>query len=261
MWKALKGRFHLRCRLPLLAVPLALLVSTTTSPLFAQAKVSDVLEVQVLLDRAGHSPGVIDGKSGGNTSRAIKAFERSSGLAVDGKLDPEVMKQLRGGSTEPLLADYRIEQADVDSLVDVPDSMEAQAKLAHLGFEIAREALAEKFHMSQGLLSRINPAADWKPGETIRVVRPGTHELGGKVARIEVDKAQSELRAMDAAGKVLASYPATIGSERFPSPNGRMQVRAIAPAPKYYFDPAGREWGPDKRLTIAAGPNNPVGGT
>ena len=40
-----------------------------------------------------------------------------------------------------------------------------------------------------------------------------------------------------------------------------MEVRTVAPAPTYYFDPSGREWGPDKRLTIAAGPNNPVGST
>ena len=40
-----------------------------------------------------------------------------------------------------------------------------------------------------------------------------------------------------------------------------MEVRAVAPQPTYYFDPSDREWGPDKRLTIAAGPNNPVGST
>jgi lipoprotein-anchoring transpeptidase ErfK/SrfK len=76
-----------------------------------------------------------------------------------------------------------------------------------------------------------------------------------------VDKGTSEVRAYDGSGRLLASYPGTIGSDTFPSPSGTMEVRAVASAPTYYFDPSGREWGPDKRLTIAAGPNNPVGGT
>jgi lipoprotein-anchoring transpeptidase ErfK/SrfK len=139
--------------------------------------------------------------------------------------------------------------------------MEAQASLKHLGFETAAEALAEKFHMSQAFLKQLNPEATFAVGETIKVVRPGNNELGSKVARIEVDKGRSEVRAFDRSGKLLASYPGTIGSDRFPSPDGSMEVRAVAPAPTYYFDPAGREWGPGKRLTIAAGPNNPVGGT
>lgn len=249
-------------RLSVLAMPAALFVATAMhAPASAQQGASRILEAQILLDRAHHSPGVIDGKAGGNTRRAVMAFERASGLPADGKLDPELMKRLRAGSGEPLLVDYRIEEADVTDLVDVPDGMEAQAGLARLGFETAREALAEQFHMSQGLLGRLNPGAAFKPGDTIRVVRPGANELGTEVARIEVDKAAGELRAMDAHGKLLASYPATIGSERFPSPSGSMEVRAIAPKPTYYFDPSGRDWGPDKRLTIAAGPNNPVGST
>ena len=249
-------------RLSVLVIPAALLTSfAMASPASAQRSASQVLEAQILLDRAHHSPGVIDGKAGGNTRRAVMAFERASGLPVDGKLDAEVIEKLRANSGEPLLVDYRIEEADISDLVDVPDGMEAQAELARLGFETAREALAEKFHMSQGLLSRLNPGAAFKPGEAIRVVRPGSNELGTRVARIEVDRAAGELRAMDADGKLLASYPATIGSERFPSPSGSMEVRAVAAEPTYYFDPAGREWGPDKRLTIAAGPNNPVGST
>lgn len=247
--------------LPVLAFPAALLIATATSSATTQTGAPEVLEAQILLDRAHHSPGIIDGRAGGNTRRAVIAFEQTNGLPADGILDAQVMERLRAGSTEPLLVDYRIEEADVAGLVDVPDSMEAQAELDTLGFETSREALAEKFHMSQGLLSRLNPDAGFNPGETIRVVRPGRNELGTRVARIEVDKASSELRAMDADGKLLASYPATIGSERFPSPSGSMEVRAIAPKPTYYFDPTGRDWGPDKRLTIAAGPNNPVGST
>lgn len=172
-----------------------------------------------------------------------------------------MLTRLRETSSEPALEDHVVEAGEVADLVTVPASMEDQAKLDHLGYETAVEALAEKFHMSQGLLRRLNPQATFAPGETIKVVRVGGSELVGKVSRIEVDKARGELRAFGDADELLASYPATIGSDSFPSPSGTMEVRAVAPSPTYYFDPSGREWGPKRRLTIAAGPNNPVGGT
>jgi lipoprotein-anchoring transpeptidase ErfK/SrfK len=245
-------------------LPAAALAAFAGIPAAAAAQPSSpdrVLEAQILLDRHHHSPGVIDGRQGSNTRRAVRAFEAAEGLPTDGILDAEVMKRLRASSSEPLLADYTVTKEDISKLVDVPDGMEAQAKLDHLGFETAAEALAEKFHMSQAFLEGLNPDATFAAGETIKVVRPGKDELGSKVTRIEVDKGRSEVRAFDEGGKLLASYPGTIGSDRFPSPNGSMEVRAVAPAPNYYFDPSGRDWGPDKRLTIAAGPNNPVGGT
>jgi lipoprotein-anchoring transpeptidase ErfK/SrfK len=241
---------------------LALATTALSSPAAAQPTSPDrVLEAQILLDRQHQSPGVIDGREGSNTRRAIRAFEQSAGLPVDGKLDDEVMQRLRAASTGPLLIDHTIAPEDIAALVEVPSGMEAQASLDHLGFETAAEALAEKFHMSQAFLRKLNPGASFVTGEKIRVVRPRDTEPTTKVARIEVDKARSEIRAFGADGALLASYPGTIGSDQFPSPDGTMEVRAVAPAPTYYFDPSGREWGPDKRLTIAAGPNNPVGGT
>ena len=134
--------------------------------------------------------------------------------------------------------------------------------MEHLGFETALEALAEKFHMSQGLLQRLNAGTDFvTPGTVLKVVMPSGRDLPAKVTKIEVDKNKAELRAFDDQGKLIASYPATVGSGDFPSPNGEMEVRAIAATPTYYFNPEGRTWGPDERLTIAAGPNNPVGST
>ena len=38
-------------------------------------------------------------------------------------------------------------------------------------------------------------------------------------------------------------------------------MKAIVTEPAYYFDPDSQEWAPDKRLKIAPGPNNPIGGT
>jgi len=231
--------------------------------IFSGPRSPDVLLTQVLLDRSRHSPGVIDAVPGGNTSRAIRRFEREYGLKVDGKIDPQLINKLIEVNSGDILQRYTISEADVSGpFRSVPSGMEGKAKLDKLSYESPAEALAEKFHMAQSFLKALNPGVDFgRAGTEITVVVPGDDKMSAKVARIEVDKAVSALRAYDAQGKLLATYPATIGSSTFPSPSGAMEVRAIAPAPTYHFDPSGREWGPDRNLTIAAGPNNPVGST
>ena len=231
--------------------------------LFSGSRTRETLLVQILLDRSRHSPGVVDGIPGGNTSRAIAAFERANGLTPDGKVDPKLIETLRSAHGGDPVTSYTLSEADVAGpFPNVPSDMEGKAKLDTLAFETPVEALAEKFHMSQGLLNALNPDADFgRAGTTITVIAPGDDQLAKEVTRVEVDKSRSALRAYAADGSIVATYPATIGSGTFPSPSGSMEVRAVAPNAKYYFDPSGRDWGPDRKLTIAAGPNNPVGTT
>lgn len=228
---------------------------------FSGQRSREVFEAQVLLDRGRFSPGVIDGYDGGNTRKAVEAFQRANGLEVTGRVDAALLSRLRSGGD--LFTGYTITEADVNGpFVDVPDGMEAMAELDRLAYESPAEALAERFHMAQAFLEALNPQADFaKAGTEIVVVAARGGALGGSVTRIEVDEANSAVRAYANDGSLLATFPATVGSAEFPSPSGEMTVRAIAPEPKYYFSPEGRDWGPDRNLTIAAGPNNPVGGT
>lgn len=236
--------------------------SVPDSHLFGGARSREVLAAQILLDRSGHSPGVVDGVMGGNTVRAIAAFQRANDMQVDGRLSAALLDRLRAAHSGTLLQRYTISAEDVAGpFVVVPEGMEAQAELETLGFERPAEAIAEKFHMAESFLVALNPGADFSAGSAITVIVPGKAELAAKVDRIEIDKAASELRAFASGGALVATYPATIGSSRFPSPDGSMEVTAVAAAPTYHFNPEGRDWGPDKQLTIAAGPNNPVGGT
>ncbi len=230
---------------------------------FSGGRSADVLLVQTLLDRSHHSPGAIDGIPGGNTTRAVRAFEAANDLPADGKIDARLIRALVDRHGGNVLQRYTISEADVSGPFEtVPEGMEAQAQLKQLSYETPAEMLAEKHHMTRALIEALNPGADFgKAGTQITVVVAGEEKLDGEVARVEVDKAKSELRALSADGTLLATYPATVGSSSFPSPGGAMEVRAIAPAPTYHFDPAGRAWGPDRAVTIAAGPNNPVGST
>lgn len=231
--------------------------------LFSGSRSRDVLVAQVLLDRGRHSPGVVDGIMGGNTRRAIRAYQRANGLDVTGDVSPSLFKHLIGSGSGDIVRRYTLTKEDVDGpFVDIPQGFTAKAKLDRLAYERPSEKIAEKFHMAEGFLKALNPGADFgRAGTEITVIASDDGALPGSVARIEVDKAGSAVRAYAEDGTLIASYPATVGSSEFPSPSGSMVVKAVAPEPKYYFSPEGRDWGPDRRLTIAAGPNNPVGGT
>jgi lipoprotein-anchoring transpeptidase ErfK/SrfK len=222
-----------------------------------------MMAAQILLDRAGHSPGVIDGYGGGNTSRALRAFEKAQGLEEDGELDDELLSALREqAGSDPLVTRYTLTQEDVSgSFRQVPADMAAMAERDRIGYSSASELLAEKFHMSEGLLAALNPDAELtSAGTEILVVQAGSAEIEGTVARIEIDKSASELRAYDSEDNLLASFPATVGSSEFPSPSGAMEVSAIAMEANYTFDPGDQDWGGDEALTIPPGPNNPIGG-
>ena len=237
------------------------LLQSTTSKIFSGERSRDVLAAQVLLDRAQHSPGTIDGYMGGNTRRAIEAYQRASDLAVTGAIDGKLLDHLRQAHAGELLQTYTITADDADGpFRRVPSSMTGKAELDRVAFETPAELLAEKFHMAESFLKALNPGADFgKAGTRIQVVRAGPEKLGADVARVEVDKGSNELRAFSSDGTLLATYPTTVGSSFHPSPSTSLEVLAVAMDPTYHFDPEGRNWGPDRKLTIAPGPNNPVG--
>ncbi|MBB5661525.1 L,D-transpeptidase family protein [Brevundimonas halotolerans] len=216
---------------------------------------------QILLDRTRFSPGIIDGLGGDNTRQAIAAFQEANDLEVTGELDAKVFEQLTSGDSNRVLTDYTLTEDDVAGpfIGTVPEDIAAMGELETVGYADAREALAEKFHMSEALLDALNPGVDFgRAGQTIVVAATGPDTLDGKVARIEVTKAENSLRAFDADGKLLAFYPATIGSSETPSPSGSHTVRAIAPRPNYTYDPSmfGESGG---KVIVPPGPNNPVG--
>ncbi|CAA9519630.1 MAG: PROTEIN ERFK/SRFK [uncultured Sphingomonadaceae bacterium] len=247
------------------AQPGAVPVADVPSPprgAFAAPRRERTFAAQVMLDRLRFSPGAIDGRPGGNTTKAVRAFQQARALPVDGRIDEELVAQLRAAAPGPVLRRYKIAQPDVSGpfAPRIPDGLAAQAELERLAYTGPVELLAEKFHMTRAVLRALNPDADFAvAGTEIVVAATRDGGLPGQVLRIEVDKAAGAVRAYAEDGELLAAYPATIGSRSLPSPSGQTEVRAVAPDPAYYFDPKRLSWGPDRRLTIAPGPNNPVG--
>jgi lipoprotein-anchoring transpeptidase ErfK/SrfK len=221
-----------------------------------------MIAIQTMLDRSRHSPGVIDGYGGGNTDRAIASYKRAHGLGGGSTIDRAFLRSLLETQGGDVFSTYTITQDDLNyDFVNVPDGFEAKAGLDRLGYETPLEMLAERFHMDQEFLRALNPGADFgRAGTTINVVSHGDDTLESSVGRIEVRKGEGAVLAFDGDGTLLASYPATIGSAQFPSPDGSMEVAAVAPEANYTFTPEGSDWGPDETVIIAPGPNNPVGG-
>ena len=225
-----------------------------------------VLKLQVLLDRAGYSPGVIDGVMGENVSKAIVAAEAGSGLAQNGVITAELWQVLAGGQDGAVLGTYRITPQDVAGpfAPDLPSDYGELAKLKRAAYRDPREMFAERFHMDERLLADMNPEADFAvPGTELIVALPGEPKAGPPVTYLIADKTRKMLLGYDAENRLIVAYPATIGSKELPSPSGVHRVNAIARNAAYYYRPDVnfKQGNNTKKLTIPPGPNNPIGTT
>ena len=118
--------------------------------------------------------------------------------------------------------------------------------------------------MDQDLLKELNPGKRFDEAGTTVIV--AAVDLDKKTApekadRLEVDKARHQLRVLAKDGHVMAVYPASIGSDEKPAPDGTLKVTRVVNWPNYTYDPDYRFKGVDARekLTVQPGPNNPVG--
>jgi lipoprotein-anchoring transpeptidase ErfK/SrfK len=221
-----------------------------------------MVKLQILLDRAHASPGFIDGREGGNVRNALRMFEARSNLPVDGKLDPDVWGLLERG-TEDVIVAYELTAEDVKGpfVEKVPTDYGEMAKMKRLSYASPLELLSEKFHIHPDLLQALNPGAQLTAGSRIFVPDVTDNAPAERVARIEVDKKQSTVRGYASDGKLVVSYPATIGSGDTPSPEGTMKVKGVAEDPKYSYRPEKNFQQGDNTepLELPPGPNSPVG--
>jgi lipoprotein-anchoring transpeptidase ErfK/SrfK len=253
-----------------------------------------VLRAQILLDQAGFSPGAIDGSWGGNTSKAAYWYQDANGLPVSGFIDSATFGRLQQRTRErPVLVRYTVTTEDLAGpFVDLPETAYGQAKLDCLCYESAKEALAERFHVTQDLLAVLNRSANldaltagtqlWVPNVARPSVRAAataaraqdsaprgpsaaadTARVIGtpRVARIVVSKKGSYLQAWDEQGRILAHFPSTLGAGFDPSPTGDFKVTRVAFDPDFHYNPKLYAEVPDSKpdALLKPGPNSPVG--
>ena len=218
-------------------------------------------KVQVLLDRANISPGVIDGFRGGMTTSAISAFETREGLAVDGQMDAEVWARLGGAEASRVSRTHTVTEEDLARVTgSLPEDYAELAEKDLLGYADAAEALAEKFHLDVDFLRALNPGGDFSAGSEIHVLDV-QERAEGAVAEIEINKTTGRLIARAEDGSIVANYPVAVGSSQTPSPDGTFEVTAVAIDPTYSYNPDlnFKQGDNDEPLTLPPGPNGPVG--
>ncbi len=122
------------------------------------AEARPIMQAQVVLDRLGFTPGVVDGKDGLSTRNAVSGFQEANDLPVTGELDAATRQALGRWSAIPATRIVTIPEAfAAGPFQKIPASEADQAKLPALGYESLDEKLAERFHTTVEVLHMLNP--------------------------------------------------------------------------------------------------------
>lgn len=117
-----------------------------------------IMQAQVVLDRVGFGPGVIDGKMGISTENALRGFQEANVLAITGKIDEATKSALSRWSNIPATRVVTIPASwGSEEYPAIPDKPADQAKMKRLGYASLDERLAERFHTTVDVLKQLNP--------------------------------------------------------------------------------------------------------
>ncbi len=242
---------------------------------FAESK---PLAVQILLDREGYSCNTIDGQWGAKSENALREFQSRGGRNPALVSSPEQAYDRYFSEREVPFKIVEVTKADLAALVKIPEDPAARAELPRMGYETIKEMFAERGHLSQTALARMNPGVDWenvKPGlklvipdfpsideelsagERCRPSRPKRPEAA--LGKISISACQ--IRAYDEKGKLLALFPCSIAANKTKiPPHGELRITSYVAWPNYTYTPDFTPKGKKvQRYIWPSGENCPVG--
>ena len=226
---------------------------------FAESK---TLAVQIALDRRGFSCNTIDGQWGYKSQVALATYCAVNGYAVPPT--PEVARDILFPREANLFRVETVTQREHDALVRIPATPEGKAALKAMGYETIMEMYAERGHLTEGALRRLNPGVAWPNppvGTRVKIpdFRPPAKEPVASVLRVKLSR--FEITAFDERGRLIALFPCSIAADpaKLP-PEGELQVTTLVPKPDYTYTPDRvSKDGRIVRRKFPPGPNNPVG--
>lgn len=231
-------------------------------------KRDQTVQLQIFLDARNFGPGVVDGREGEFTTKALQAYRLAHGLS-----DTD-LPDLSGITT---YTTYVVSPDNITTLGRMAREPADIAQQKRLPYEGLGELIAERFHTTRGFLAELNPGQqiDLLPaGSVLRVpnvVRPFqadafpsayTAALAGVSAtrRVIVDTSHRMLEVREG-GRAIAAFPITPGSAEHPAPIGDWKVAGVAPWPWFRYDEGVLKRGErtESFFMFPPGPNSPVG--
>ena len=244
---------------------------------FAESK---TLALQIHLDRAGYSCSTIDGVWGGKSERALRRYveERTGCTNAVSLRNPEKAFDRYFADRPPPFRVVEVTKDDLAAVAAIPEDPAERAKLPRMGYESVKEMFAERGHLSQIALSKLNPGVDWnnvKPGLKLVIpdFPPIAEELAAgergrpnrpkrpTAAEIRVSLSQFEVRACDENGRTLGLFPCSVAANKAKvPPHGELKVTSYIAWPNYTYTPDYTPPGKKvQRHVWPSGENCPVG--
>ncbi len=184
------------------------------------------------------------------------------------------------------VAEVTLTEADVAGpfVGAMPKDPAAQAKLPGMNYQNATEKLSERFHTTPATLIALNgaqakvvagakvkvPAVAVKSTAYAETLKPEWRQTLASLSvdaeqpsakHVVVDKSDGVLRVYDADEKLVAQFPATMGSKHDPLPIGTWKIQGASYNPPFHYNPK-LFWDADDKSgkqLLPPGPNGPVG--
>jgi len=250
------------------AAPVASAAAAHAQPVGAQELVT---RLQIFLDQQNFGPGIIDGRWGEFTGKALVHYAKAHNL----KVTPDIYNELPLDTVYPIYTEYTLTGTDEKTVGDVPTKPPEEAKVKRMPYGSLTEFLEERFHCSPDFIAKLNPGKNLdrlKAGNVVRVPNVAPFKLEDvkdhklpehpefKSRSIYVSVEDKMLDLYDGP-RLIAAFPITPGSKTLPAPPGVWEIIGVFTLPSFRWDEEMLEHGrrSANAFEIPPGPNNPVG--